>query len=56
MILLERIFDNKKITIALLEGFDFFGRLIVHFPSQWTIYFLFKKNCNNKMVCIHVFF
>jgi hypothetical protein len=42
MILLERIFGSKEITIALLDGFDLFGRLIIHFPSQWTIYFLFN--------------
>jgi hypothetical protein len=55
-VLLEKIFGSKKLTIALLDGFDFFGRLIIHFPFQWNIYFLFKHFCNNKMVYIHMFF
>jgi hypothetical protein len=28
----------------------------LHFSFQWTIHFILKLFCNNKMVFIHIFF
>jgi hypothetical protein len=36
--------------------FFFFCKLFIHFSFQLIVYFLVKHFCNNKMVCIHMFF
>ncbi len=57
MILLERIFGSKKFDNCIARWIvSFFGRLSFYFSFQWTIYFLFKHFCNNRMVYTHIVF
>ncbi len=57
MIFLERIFGSKKIDNCITRWIlPFFGWLSFHFSFQWTIYFLLKHFCNNRMVYIHIVF